>query len=262
MRTGLLQQVGSPKELYDTPVNLFVAGFIGSPAMNFMSGTAEDGKLRTSLGDFTLTDRIRRELEAAGAGRDLIVGIRPESFEDAALVNPDVRSHGITFHTSIDVLESLGSDVYAYFTRDIEGGGMNSAELEELAKDSGRADTGAAGDTVVARIDASTRLREGENAELWVDARAIHVFDPASGRNYSVTAGEEANSGAATVPTGSGGEARGGAVPATEPEGAVPAGENPGGAVPADETPGGTVPYGAEPSRPAAGDAAPGEEVT
>ena len=66
MRSGLLQQVGSPKELYDSPVNLFVAGFIGSPAMNFMGGTLEDGKLRTSLGDFPLSDRLRRAVESRG----------------------------------------------------------------------------------------------------------------------------------------------------------------------------------------------------
>ena len=68
MRSGLLQQVGSPKELYDRPSNLFVAGFIGSPAMNFLSGTLEEGKLRTSLGDFPLTDQIRRALIEANAG--------------------------------------------------------------------------------------------------------------------------------------------------------------------------------------------------
>jgi len=142
MRLGVLQQAGSPKELYDTPVNLFVAGFIGSPAMNFMSGTFEDGMLRTPLGDFRLSDRLRREVESAGAGRDVIVGLRPENFEDASLVTPDNRQHGITFRTPIDVLESMGSDVYVYFTRGIEKG-VSSAELEELAKDSGRADTGA-----------------------------------------------------------------------------------------------------------------------
>src|ERR1051326_78859 len=112
MRSGVLQQVGTPKELYDTPVNLFVAGFIGSPAMNFMAGTFEDGMLRTPLGDFRLGDRVRREVESAGAGRDVIVGLRPENFEDASLVSPDNRPNGITFRTGIDVLESMGSDVY------------------------------------------------------------------------------------------------------------------------------------------------------
>jgi multiple sugar transport system ATP-binding protein len=190
MRLGVLQQVGSPKELYDRPVNLFVAGFIGSPAMNFMSGTLEDGKLRTALGEFPLSDKIRREVESAGTGRDVIVGVRPENFEDASLVSAENRPHGITLRTNIDVLESMGSDVFVYFTKDIEGGGMNSAELEELAKDSGRADTGSSGDTVVARLDAATRVREGQEAELWVDGRAMHVFDPASGRNLSLGAAD------------------------------------------------------------------------
>src|SRR5216684_3358062 len=184
MRTGVLQQAATPKELYDRPVNLFVAGFIGSPAMNFMSGTLEDGMLRTSLGDFRLSDRLRREVESSGSGREVIVGLRPENFEDAALVSPNARPHGITFRTSIDVLESLGSDVFVYFTREL-GQGVNSAELEELARDSGRAEAGTSGDTVVARLDAATQIREGENAELWVDARALHTFEPATGRNLS-----------------------------------------------------------------------------
>jgi len=185
MRSGLLQQVGSPKELYDSPVNLFVAGFIGSPAMNFMSGTLEDGMLRTNLGEFRLSDRLRREVEGSGSGRNVIVGLRPENFEDAALVSPDARPNGITFRTSIDVLESLGSDVFVYFTQGREQG-VEAAELEELARDSGRADTGASGDTIVARIDAATRIREGGEAELWVNGRAMHIFDPATGRNLSL----------------------------------------------------------------------------
>ena len=189
MRSGLLQQVGSPKELYDQPVNLFVAGFIGSPAMNFVGGTLEDGTLRTSLGDFRLGDRLRREVEASGSGRDVIVGLRPENFEDAALVSDENRPNGITFNANIDVLESMGSDVFVYFTRGREHG-VNAAELDELAADSGRADTGSSGDTIVARLDAATTIREGHDAELWVDARAMHVFDPASGRNLSLAAGD------------------------------------------------------------------------
>jgi multiple sugar transport system ATP-binding protein len=188
MRSGLLQQVGTPKELYDSPLNLFVAGFIGSPAMNFLAGTLEDGKLRTSLGDFTLSDRVRREIESEGPGRDVIVGVRPENFEDARLVSADNKPHGITFNATIDVLESLGSDVYVYFTRGREQG-VSSAELEELARDSGRADLGS-GDTIVARLDASTQIHEGQDAELWVDGRAIHVFNPATGRNLSVAAAD------------------------------------------------------------------------
>jgi multiple sugar transport system ATP-binding protein len=198
MRSGLLQQVGSPKELYDQPVNLFVAGFIGSPAMNFMSGTLEDGKLRTSLGDFTLSDRLRREVEGSGSGREVIVGLRPENFEDAALVSADDRPNGATFRATIDVLESMGSDVFVYFTRELDEG-VNAAELEELARDSGRADTGASGETVVARLDAATRIREGHDAELWVDTRKMQIFDPASGRNLSLGIDDGGSSGGTSV---------------------------------------------------------------
>jgi multiple sugar transport system ATP-binding protein len=186
MRSGVLQQAGTPKELYERPVNLFVAGFIGSPAMNFLAGTLEDGKLRTSLGDFQLSDRLRREVEGSRSGRDVIVGLRPENFEDAAMVSAGARPNGITFRASIDVLESLGSDVFVYFTHGREQG-VNAAELDELARDSGRADTGASGDTIVARLDAATRVREGQDAELWVNGRAMHIFDPATGRNLSLT---------------------------------------------------------------------------
>ena len=99
MRLGMIQQVASPEELYDRPANLFVAGFIGSPAMNFMAGTLEDGKLRTGLGDFPLTAQLRQALERSGTGRDVIVGIRPESFEDAALVPAEVKANGLEFNT-------------------------------------------------------------------------------------------------------------------------------------------------------------------
>jgi multiple sugar transport system ATP-binding protein len=190
MRGGLLQQVGTPQELYDRPVNLFVAGFIGSPAMNFMSGTLEEGKLRTSLGDFPVGDQLRRELADAKSERNVIVGLRPENFEDAALVPEQDRDSGLTFRATIDVLESMGSDVYVYFTGGRDAS-VSVAELDELARDSGQAETGASGDTMVARLSAATRVREGGEAELWADARAIHVFDPASGRNLSLGAAEQ-----------------------------------------------------------------------
>jgi multiple sugar transport system ATP-binding protein len=185
MRNGLLQQVASPQELYERPANLFVAGFIGSPAMNFMAGTLEEGSLRTGLGDIPVTGRLRQALETAGAGREVIVGIRPEDFEDASLISADLRDSGLTFNATIDVIESLGSEKYVYFTREL-GQTANVAELQELARDSGRADVGGASEAVVARLDPATRLSEGEDARLWVDVRTLHVFDPASGRNLTL----------------------------------------------------------------------------
>jgi multiple sugar transport system ATP-binding protein len=197
MRSGLLQQVASPQELYDRPANLFVAGFIGSPAMNFMAGNLEEGKLRTPLGDIPLTGRLQQALSGSGVGRSVIVGIRPESFEDAALVpgesrhqgppgppGPDGPHHGITVPATIDVVESLGSEKFVYFSKEM--GGVETAELAELARDSGRADTGSSAETVVARIDPASRIAEGQDAQLWVDVRSVHVFDPATGKNLTV----------------------------------------------------------------------------
>jgi multiple sugar transport system ATP-binding protein len=187
MRLGILQQVGPPQELYAHPANLFVAGFIGSPAMNFMAGTLEQGALRTALGDLTLTDQTRRAVESRGGERGVIVGIRPEDFEDASLVTAENRSNGVTFRASIDVVESMGSDVFVYFTlEDTQADSLHSAELEELAADSGRAETGATEEQVVARLDVATSVREGSQSELWADSRKVHVFDPQTGENLSL----------------------------------------------------------------------------
>jgi multiple sugar transport system ATP-binding protein len=226
MRLGAIPQVASPQELYDRPTNLFVAGFIGSPAMNFMAGTLEDGKLRTGLGDMPLSARHRQAIEAAGASREVIVGIRPEHFEDASMVSADLKPNGLEFNAAIDVIESLGSDKFVFFTQEL-GQAANVAELEELAKDSGRADTGGSGETVVARLDPASRVIEGEAARLWVDARKLHVFDPASGRNLTQMAAAAAPSapsapaapGGATGAAGAAGaaeaDARAGEVPTT-----------------------------------------------
>jgi multiple sugar transport system ATP-binding protein len=186
MRSGVVQQAGSPHELYENPLNLFVAGFIGSPAMNFMSGTLEEGSMRTGIGSLPLPAQIRQNLERANAGREVIVGIRPEDFEDASLVPPDARDLGVTFRATIDVLESMGSDVFVYFTQD---SGLSAAtdQLADLAADAGQDQVGS-GETVTARLDAATRLREGENAELWADVRKMHVFDPNTGKNLSLSA--------------------------------------------------------------------------
>ncbi|MGV9455933.1 ABC transporter ATP-binding protein [Streptomyces sp. NPDC003635] len=181
MRQGVVQQVGAPAQLYDFPRNLFVAGFIGSPAMNFLNATVEGGILHSALGDLPLDDRTRRALERHNAPREVIVGLRPEAFEDAALAD---EGRGPVVTATVDVLESLGSDVYVYFTE--EGGPAQAAELEELATDSGLRDTGAGSlQQIVARLDAATRAREGEPLELRVDMSKAHVFDPATGVNLS-----------------------------------------------------------------------------
>jgi multiple sugar transport system ATP-binding protein len=185
MRNGLLQQVGAPQVLYSQPNNLFVAGFIGSPAMNFIPGRLEGGTLRTVIGELPLNDQLRRAVESRNAPQDLIVGIRPEAFEDAALVSEENKRNGVTFRTTVDVVESMGSDNFVYFSVDL-GGGVTSRELEELAQDSGRADTGSHDEQIVARLDAGSGVREGAEAEIFADARSIHVFDPQSGENLGL----------------------------------------------------------------------------
>ncbi|MGH3877126.1 MAG: ABC transporter ATP-binding protein [Actinophytocola sp.] len=183
LRSGLVQQVGSPQFLYENPANLFVAGFIGSPAMNFMPGTLENGQLSTGLGSVALSDRIRRLAEAADAPRDLIAGIRPEHFEDARLLDATAKSAGTTFEGTVDVLESMGSDKYAYFT--VEGEAATSAELEELARDAGAADVPASGQQLVTRLSATSVAKEGEKVDVWFDNDQIQLFDPSSGKNLT-----------------------------------------------------------------------------
>ncbi|TQM81050.1 carbohydrate ABC transporter ATP-binding protein (CUT1 family) [Saccharothrix saharensis] len=183
MRGGAVQQIGAPQFLYDNPANLFVAGFIGSPAMNFVPAALENGVLRSALGDVPLTDRVRGLLEGADAPREVIMGLRPEHFEDARLVDDAVRAKGVTFTDHVDVLESMGSDKFAYFT--LEGEQATSAELAELAADAGSADVPGGGVSLVARIAATSTAVEGEPADIWFDADKVQLFDPGSGRNLT-----------------------------------------------------------------------------
>jgi multiple sugar transport system ATP-binding protein len=134
-------------------------------------------------------------------GRQLIAGIRPEDFEDASLVG-DARDRGSTFRANIDVLESLGSELYAHFkvTSDET---IESAELRELAQDAGGGEIPMEGDegSIVARLDPASKVKKGEDFELWVNATRLQLFDPEDGRNLMV----EGDSPAAVGPD-SGGE--------------------------------------------------------
>ena len=184
MRSGLLQQYASPSELYEHPRNIFVAGFMGSPSMNFVSAELAEGVLRTPFGDITLADRLRQEIEASGSGRQVIMGIRPEHFEDAALLSPEELAVGQTFTTNIDVIESMGSDVFAHFNVAATSQ-ASSADLAELAADSGSYDTLEGGQAVVARLDAATKIKEEDQARLWFDTSKIQLFDAQSGESLT-----------------------------------------------------------------------------
>src|SRR3954468_19514731 len=181
MRAGELQQVGSPRELYNNPANLFVAGFIGSPAMNFMPVSIEGDSIVTPVGNVPLSAEQRSALEGNGRG-DLIAGIRPEDFEDAALVG-EQRDRGLTFRTQIEVLESMGAEYYAYFSVEAKEQ-LSSRELQELAEDAGTSEVPSAGEAgqVVARLEPASEAAEGQETELWLDTTKIHLFDAASGK--------------------------------------------------------------------------------
>jgi multiple sugar transport system ATP-binding protein len=184
MRAGILQQVDSPRELYDHPRNIFVAGFIGSPAMNFFAGSLESGEIRTPMGAIPLVDELRRRLESHGAGtRNVIIGIRPEDFEDANFA-PEGHE-GWTFDAPIELTESMGAEIYAHFDFD-QGQDLDSDELRELQEDAGTGDvpTSSSGHAV-ARVDAGSGVRAGERTKLWLDTHKIHVFDPTDGHSLT-----------------------------------------------------------------------------
>jgi multiple sugar transport system ATP-binding protein len=200
MRAGLIQQVDSPARLYDDPVNLFVAGFIGSPSMNFLPGRLDGDKIELPFGTAQVPERLKAALKIGGGGaREVIVGVRPEHFEDA-LIEPD-RPGLMKFKAKIDVVESMGSELYAYFDVETEGE-VQSDELADLAKDAGLEDlpTGG-GQHVVARLDSDSKAQAGGDIELVLDTAEIKLFDPDGGRSltYSAATGNGAGAKAASA---------------------------------------------------------------
>jgi multiple sugar transport system ATP-binding protein len=190
IRKGELQQVAEPQTLYDRPVNLFVGGFIGSPAMNMMEATLErrNGGLAVTAG----SESIALDDEAISAhpalegyvGRTVILGIRPEDLEDAALVADHPSERRIQGRVSLT--EALGSEIMVHFTVDAKP--ALTEDVKELARDAGddrvaqQADDGApTASTVVGRFGARSRVRPDEAVEVAVDTRALHFFDPDTG---------------------------------------------------------------------------------
>jgi multiple sugar transport system ATP-binding protein len=174
MRAGVLQQVDTPAHLYEAPANLFVAGFIGSPAMNFLPGRLAADTLRTPFGDTPLPDQVRARLTANEA--EVIVGMRPEHFEDARIEGDDVPSR-MRFRATADVVESMGSEKYVYF--DVKAHEVHTAELDELAADAGMEDLPSHGDgqQIVARVSAESPVTAGGQVELSLDTSQIKLFE-------------------------------------------------------------------------------------
>jgi multiple sugar transport system ATP-binding protein len=186
LRLGALQQVASPQILYRRPANLFVAGFIGSPAMNLVEGTLgkQDGHYVVSFGGHSLAiDPALIEERPALAkyvDRLVIVGVRPEEMEDAALQTDAPADRRMK--TVVDLREDMGSEVLVQFS--IEAAQVMIAEdLRELAADRGEegeelAKGDQSGATFVARFDADSTAKEGDRIEVLVDTRSLHFFDP------------------------------------------------------------------------------------
>ena len=189
MRKGELQQVAPPQELYDRPVNLFVGGFIGSPAMNMLEAQVEKddrgvtvvvGDARFELDASTLSEHPRL---ASYAGRTVVLGVRPEDLEDAALANGDPKPR---LSGRAELREALGAEVLVHFT--VAARQAVTEDMRELAEDVG--DDRVVGQlahptpqeaTLVGRFSPRTRAVEGDAIEVAVDVRALHFFDPDSG---------------------------------------------------------------------------------
>ncbi|HYZ19957.1 MAG TPA: TOBE domain-containing protein, partial [Gaiellaceae bacterium] len=188
MRKGELQQVAPPQELYDRPVNLFVGGFIGSPAMNLLEATLEgvNGGMAVALGSQKL--RLDDELLAARPGlndyegRKVVVGIRPEQLEDAEIAREspaDRRLRG-----DVELREALGSELMVHFR--VDASPALTEDVQELAEDAGTtAEELGGGDenraVVVGRFGPDSKIREGTSAEIAVDTRSLHFFDTETG---------------------------------------------------------------------------------
>jgi multiple sugar transport system ATP-binding protein len=191
IRKGVLQQVDAPQYLYEHPVNLFVAGFIGSPAMNLTEATLarSNGSLAVEFGGFNLAlpqdITQRRPALAAYEGKRVIVGLRPEDMEDASLTSGDLRNRHI--RAMVELREALGSDVVAHVSLDAPV--VVTEDVKELAADVGEEvvqgleQVSAHGKSVfLARLNPRTTAEVGKPMDLFVDTGHLHFFDPETGR--------------------------------------------------------------------------------
>nr|WP_317797080.1 sn-glycerol-3-phosphate ABC transporter ATP-binding protein UgpC [Actinoplanes sichuanensis] len=177
LRRGLLQQVASPRELYEQPVNMFVAGFIGSPPMNFLPAVVTGTRLKLPFLEIDVPERVAGKVTD---GQLLIAGLRPDHFDDARLLDPAKRERGAVFRARVDVTEWLGDAQYAYVP--FEAGEEVTRQLAELAAE---LDSEALRTQLVVKIDAMSRMREGHEGEFWADTRRMHLFDPRTGENLT-----------------------------------------------------------------------------
>jgi len=187
MRKGELQQAAEPQELYDRPVNLFVAGFIGSPAMNLLEATLQrdngtmkvvTGSQEIALGEETLSQRpALRGYE----GREIVLGIRPEDLEDSRLAGETAL--GGTLEGTVTLREALGAEIMVHFS--VAAPPAFTADVKELAEDidaeRAEARAGESSAVLVGRFGARSRVKPGEQIDVAVDTRQLHFFDVETG---------------------------------------------------------------------------------
>jgi multiple sugar transport system ATP-binding protein len=177
LRQGALQQVGSPKDLYERPVNLFVAGFIGSPPMNFIPASVDGDHLRTPFGDVPF-DRGR--LPDSFSGDRLIAGLRPEEFDDPTLLDDDHRRSRVTFKAHVDVIEWLGDEQLLYVPYEAP-----EDVAEQLAGLGRELDLEMTRTQLTVRLGVDSNVAEASEIELAFDPRDLHLFDPATGESVT-----------------------------------------------------------------------------
>jgi multiple sugar transport system ATP-binding protein len=169
LRGGIVQQIDAPERLYRHPTNTFVAGFIGSPAMNFLDARLEQGAIELGGVRFELPDRLRQRLSAAGG--DVIVGVRPEDFV--------LGTNGSSIAAEVEITEALGPETLVH----LRAQGVRVAKLGERSGKSADEESGELSDTVVVRFDSNTDVRAGSRIPLTVNVDRLQLFDSTSGES-------------------------------------------------------------------------------
>jgi multiple sugar transport system ATP-binding protein len=181
MHGGVAQQIGTPDELYERPANLFVAGFIGSPAMNFFPATLTPTGLTMPFGEVMLAPEVRDVIAQHPRPDNVIVGVRPEHLSDAALIDGYQRISSLVFEVNVDLVESLGADKYVYFAT--ASWDVHSAQLDELVAEAELPER-----QFVARVPAASKAALGQSIELAFDTTKLALFDADSGVNLTIPA--------------------------------------------------------------------------
>tara|TARA_B100001113_G_scaffold55072_1_gene40880 strand:+ start:19 stop:1194 length:1176 start_codon:yes stop_codon:yes gene_type:complete len=180
IRKGILQQINTPREIYLYPKNIFVAGFIGSPSMNFVYATVKNSSngVVLTFGEDKILSKVAPEALKDYEGEEIVLGIRPEAFEDSVYANKKEFTEELSINVSL--LEQLGSDTYIHFYKDINP--VQTEAIEEILADEGE-DISVLGTQTkfIARINPNATIEEGQNIKLAIDPTKLHYFNPETG---------------------------------------------------------------------------------